>query len=92
MFVFSPYISFIIIIIIVIIIIITMYCIRLNRAHRQVLPYPMKVFVISQPDQYQLHDSRMFWSSSIEQLPPPYSAVIQSTATNCTIAHENNES
>jgi len=92
MFVFSPYISLICIIIIVILIIITMYCIHLNRVHRKVLPYPMHVFVISQPHQDQLHDSSMFWSSSIEELPPSYNAVVQSTVTNDTIVHENNES
>ncbi len=67
-------------------------CIRLNHSHRHILPYPTQVFVISQPHQHQLHYPQMLWSSSIEQPPPPYNTVIQSTDTNGRIPHENNES
>jgi len=88
----SPYIVFMSITIIIIVMIMIIYYIRLNHARRQILPYSMRVFVISQPNQEQLHDPQVFWSSSAEQLPPPYSAVIQSINTNSSIVHDNNES
>lgn len=69
------------------------YCIRLNRVHRHISPHPMQVFVITQPHQQQLHYPQMFWSVSMEQPPPPYSAVTQSTDTHCSpTALENNQS
>jgi hypothetical protein len=89
---FSSYVAFISIIIITVVIIITVYCIRLKRVHRHILPYPMQVFVITQPHQQRLHCPQMFWSSSVEQPPPSYNAVIQSTDTNWSIARENNGS
>ncbi len=69
----------------------TMYYIHLNQVHRQVLPYPMQVFVITQHHQNQLDYPQVLWSSSVEELPPAYNTVTQSTDTNCSTAHENNE-
>ncbi|CAF0854378.1 unnamed protein product [Adineta steineri] len=67
------------------------YYIRLSRARQQVLPYPMHIFVIAQPHQQQLCNSQIFWQSPTEQLPPPYSSVVQSTNTNCSIVREDSQ-
>ncbi len=80
------------IIIITVVAIIIMFCIRFNHVHRRGLPRPIQVFVIPQSRQHQLHNPQVFWSSSMEQPPPPYNAAMQATDTTCTTIGENNES
>ncbi|UJR30308.1 hypothetical protein I4U23_017845 [Adineta vaga] len=86
-----PYIVLICITITIIVIIITMYRIRVNRTSQQILPYPTHVFFIAQPNQSQQNCSSVFWASTIDHLPPPYSAVVSSTNTNYSTVTEQNE-
>lgn len=88
----SFYFAFISIIIVTMCIIIATYCVRLNRAHRHVLPHPMQVYVITQPHRQELHYPQMFWTSPTEQPPPPYSTITQLTDVHCSTTCEMHES
>jgi hypothetical protein len=92
MILFSFY-SIIISTIILITIVIVAICYKcFNRINRHGLPKPNEVFVITQPHQQEIHYPQVFWSSTVEQPPPPYHVVIQGTDISCNTTHENNKS
>jgi hypothetical protein len=88
----SSYSPFIGVFVVMIVVFIVAYCVRINRAQRQIAPNPMQVVVLARPHQHPSQYPQMCWTVPIiEQPPPPYNTVI-TTTTNPNITHVNNES
>ncbi|CAF2987079.1 unnamed protein product [Rotaria socialis] len=68
------------------------YCVRSNQAHRHIAPLPMRVVVLTQPQQNELQQQQMCWSIPIEQLPPPYHTVVARMNDNSNFVFANNAS
>ena len=84
--------AFSIVISTIILITIVFIAICYKRFNRHGLPKPMDVFAITQPHQQEIHYPQVSWSSTVEQPPPSYDAVIQGINISCNTTHDNNKS
>jgi hypothetical protein len=89
---YSSYSTFIGLAVVITALFLVMYCVRLKYIHRHIAPHPTQVVVVAQHQPHQLQYPQMYWSTPMEQPPPPYTAAVAAMNTNHNNMYANNGS